>query len=365
MGPQVDTVVVGAGVVGLAIARAFAIRGDEVVVLEAESSYGHHASSRNSEVVHAGLYYPPGSLKARLCNAGRPLLLEYCRARDIGHRVLGKLIVATNEAQRDTLHAIEANAIESGGAPVHTIDATQVARREPSLRTCGALWSPQTAIVDSHAFMHSLSKDAQDHGAAFAWQRSATRIETISSGFRVHTKHESITTRRLINTAGHGARALALTLGQPHRASVPPCYFAKGSYARLRGPSPCTTLVYPVPEDASLGVHLTVDLDGNARFGPDQQWIDDFDYTPDPSRVDAFYEAIRRYWPALPDDALHIDYAGIRVKVQAPGTPAQDFVVRGPLEHGIEGLVELFGIESPGLTSSLALADLVLSHLSF
>ena len=359
MHAQVQTAVVGAGVVGLAIARAVALAGQDVVVLEAERTFGQHASSRNSEVIHAGLYYPPNSLKARLCNEGRPRLVAYCRHNDIDHRLVGKLIVATDPAERAVLERIEANARASGGGVLQWQDAAEVKRREPALSTAGALWSPETGIVDSHAFMLSLLRDAEAAGAMVAYESPAIALRRHPAGYRIDTTQGPLLAEHVVVAAGAGAQALAETLEDLEPRHVPRRYLAKGSYAKLRGPSPCSTLVYPVPASASLGIHLTLDLGGAARFGPDQQWVDDLDPAVDPTRIDAFYPAVRRYWPALPDGALEPDYAGIRVKVQAPGTPMTDFRIVGPGTHHLPGLVLLFGIESPGLTSALALGDAV------
>lgn len=358
-----QTVVVGAGVIGLAIAGALAREGREVVVLEAERTYGQHASSRNSEVVHAGLYYPPGSLKARLCNEGRPRLLDYCRARDVAHRVLGKLIVATADDERPVLDRIAENAAACGGGRLERLDAAEVRRREPALRTAGALWSPETGIVDSHGFMHALLRDAESDGAMVAYEAGARSLRRAPEGFVVRTAQGALLAEDVIVAAGAGSQTLVRGLEELDAAHVPTRYLAKGSYAKLRGPSPCSTLVYPTPATASLGVHLTLDLGGEARFGPDQEWVDTLDYAVDPSRLDAFYCAVRRYWPALPDGALTPDYAGVRVKLQAPGTPMADFAILGPGTHALPGLVLLYGIESPGLTSALALADEVVRVL--
>lgn len=357
MDDGVQTVVVGAGVVGLAIARALAMRGRDVVVVESETTYGQHASSRNSEVIHAGLYYPPNSLKARLCNAGRPRLIAYCRRHGVEHRLLGKLIVATTEAERAVLERIADNARTSGGGPLQWLDAAQVRGREPALRTVGALHSPQTGIVDSHALMRTLLRDAQSHGAMVAYAAGATAMHRAPQGFVLETPQGMIATTEVIVSAGAGAQALAGTLEDLAPHHLPQRELVKGSYAKLRGPSPCDTLVYPVPASASLGIHLTLDLGGAARFGPDQEWVEHIDYAVDPTRIDAFYPAVRCYWPDLPDGALEPDYAGIRVKLQGPGTPMADFGVLGPATHGLPGLVVLLGIESPGLTCALALAD--------
>lgn len=360
---RAQTVVVGAGVVGLAIARALARRGHDVVVLEAEDDYGLHASSRNSEVIHAGLYYPPGSLKARLCNAGRPQLVALCRDHGIEHRLLGKLIVATEPAVVAALERIAANAGACDSGPLQWLEAAEVQRREPALRTCGALWSPETGIVDSHGLMRTLLGDAQAHGAMLALETPAHSLRRHPRGFILRTPQGPLTAEQVIVSAGAGAQALAMTLEDLPPEFIPARYLAKGTYAKLRGPSPCKTLVYPVPDSASLGVHLTLDLGGAARFGPDQEWVEHADVAVDPARLAAFVPAVRRYWPGLPQDALMPDYAGIRVKTQAPGTPVADFTLLGPAAHGLRGLVLLFGIESPGLTSALALADEVALHL--
>jgi len=360
---RAQTVVVGAGVVGLAIARALARRGDDVVVLEAEDAYGQHASSRNSEVIHAGLHYPAGSLKARLCNAGRPQLIAFCRDHGIEHRLLGKLIVATEPAEVAALERIAANARECDGGPLHWLDAAAVQRREPALRTCGALWSPATGVLDSHGLMRTLLRDAQAHGAMLALKTPALSLRRLQDGFVLQTPQGPLAAEQVIVSAGAGAQALATTLEDLAPEFIPARYLAKGTYAKLCGPSPCNTLVYPVPDSASLGVHLTLDLGGAARFGPDQEWVEHADVAVDPSRLRAFVPAIRHYWPGLPDNALQPDYAGIRVKTQAPGTPMADFTILGPAAHGLRGLVLLYGIESPGLTSGLALADEVALHL--
>lgn len=360
---RAQTVVVGAGVVGLAVARALARRGHDVVVLEAEDAYGLHASSRNSEVIHAGLYYPPGSLKARLCNIGRPQLIAFCEEHGVEHRRLGKLIVATEAAEVEVLERIAVGAHACGGGTLQWLDAAQVRRTEPALRTCGALWSPETGVIDSHGLMRTLLRDAEAHGAQLALGTPAQSLRRAADGFVVQTPQGSLVAEHVVVSAGAGAHTLATTLEDLAPSLVPTRHLAKGTYAKLRGPSPCQTLVYPVPHSASLGVHLTLDLGGAARFGPDQEWVENLDINIDPARIDAFVPAIRRYWPDLPEDALEPDYAGIRVKIQAPGTPMADFALLGPRTHGLAGLVLLFGIESPGLTSALALAGEVALHL--
>lgn len=356
-----QTVVVGAGVVGLAVARELSAAGDEVVVIEAEASFGRHASSRNSEVIHAGIYYPPGSLKARCCIEGKALLYAFCDAHEVPHRRIGKLIVATDDDQLSTLRRLRDNAAASGMEQLQWLDEPELRAREPDVRAKAALFSPSTGIVDAHVLMQRYVAQAEANGTAFAWSTAVARIESVGDGFEVSTATETIRCRRLVNAAGHGAQPLAARTRGLDPTAVPELHLVKGNYFALRGRCGLRHLVYPTPSSASLGVHLTFDLQGRARFGPDQQWVDALDYEVDPARADAFYEAIRRYWPALADDALVPDYAGIRVKTAAEGM--QDFVVWGPAEHGVPNLVNLFGIESPGLTASLALAQHVATQL--
>jgi L-2-hydroxyglutarate oxidase LhgO len=357
-----DTVVVGAGILGVAIARAIARRGHEVVVLEAERAMGQHASSRNSEVVHAGLYYPPGTLRARLCVRGRHALRAYCEARGVPLRRFGKLVVATEPAHEATLLDIEARALENGVDDVTIIDAAAVRRLEPAVVARAALRSPSTSVVDSHRLLQSLWGDAQDAGAQLALQTPMLGASVRPAGFEVRTPEATVVCRRLVLTAGTATQALAAATDGFPAAAIPPRHLAKGSYFRLDA-RPFRGLVYPVPDTASLGIHVTLGLDGTVRFGPDQEWTDTIDYAVDPRRAPAFAAAIARYYPALDPDALRPDYAGVRSKVQGPGDPPADFVVQGPEQTGVDGLVALFGIESPGLTACLALAEAVADRL--
>jgi L-2-hydroxyglutarate oxidase LhgO len=360
---EVEAVVVGAGVIGLAVARALARAGTEVVVLEAERTFGAHSSSRNSEVIHAGLYYPAGSLKARLCVAGRRRLYAWCRARRVGHRQTGKLIVATAHDDPAVLDRILASAANNDVTDLRRLDRAEVRALEPDLDVAGALLSPSTGIVDSHGVMQALLADAEDRGAMVAWSTSLVSARPDDGGFVVTAGGDVVRCRILVNAAGLGAQAVAGAIEGMPADAIPTRYLAKGTYFSLRGRCPFSRLIYPVPATASLGVHLTLDLAGAARFGPDQEWVDTIDYAADERRGDAFYAAVRRYWPGLPDGALQADYAGIRAKVQAPGTAMADFVIAGPETHGLPGLVNLFGIESPGLTACLPLADEVLARL--
>jgi L-2-hydroxyglutarate oxidase LhgO len=361
-----DCVVIGAGVVGLAVARALARDGREVVIVEAADAIGTETSSRNSEVIHAGIYYPAGSLKARLCVAGRRQLYAYCRERGIAHQACGKLIVANGDDQVAQLARIEGHALANGVEELALIDGTTACALEPALRCDAALLSPVTGIIDSHGLMLALLGDAQDHGAMLALKSPVLRVEAVAGGFELHTggaEAMRVRTRLLINSAGLWAPALAARIGGLDPALVPTGHLCKGNYFTLIGRAPFSRLIYPVPEAAGLGVHLTLDLAGQGRFGPDVQWIDTLDYRVDPQRCAGFADAIRQYWPGLPDDALAPGYSGIRPKLGGPGAPASDFVIQSASAHGLPGLVNLFGIESPGLTSSLAIADEVLGRL--
>jgi len=366
MAEAVDCVVVGAGVIGLAVARALAMTGREVVVLESEDAIGTATSSRNSEVIHAGLYYPQDSLKARLCVQGRDRLYAYLAERGIEHERCGKLVVATDEAEVDALRALEDKARANGVDDVVWLNADEAGAMEPSLHCVAAVHSPSTGILDSHGYMLGLQGDAEAFGAAIAFLSPVIggRVDVDGIGLDVGgAEAMALHCRTVVNCAGLGAPALARSIeGMPAEA-VPPLHYAKGNYFQLSGRAPFSRLVYPVPGTASLGVHFTRDLGGQGRFGPDVEWIDSIDYTVDPDRARQFYAAIRRYWPDLADDALQPAYCGIRPKIQAPGEPPRDFVIQGPEVHGVRGLVNLFGIESPGLTASLAIADEVLSRL--
>jgi L-2-hydroxyglutarate oxidase LhgO len=365
MSEACDAVVIGAGVVGLAVARALALAGHEVVVLEAETAIGTGASSRNSEVIHAGLYYPTGSLKARLCVQGRRALYAYCAERGIGHQRCGKLIVATDNAQVAALDALHRQALANGVDDVVRLDAAQARAMEPALACVAALHSPDTGIVDSHGLMLALQGDAQAHGAVFAFASPVLGGHVAREGMVLDVggaEPMHLHARSVVNSAGLQAPALALQFAGLEPRHVPASHRCKGSYFALSGRSPFSRLVYPLHDAAGLGVHLTLDLAGQARFGPDTEWLPDdavLDYRVDPARARGFYDAIRRYWPALPDGALVPAYAGIRPKIAGSREPARDFIVSGPAEHGVPGLVNLFGIESPGLTAALAIGQAV------
>jgi len=362
---NLDAVVIGAGVVGLAVARALAQAGREVVILEAEDAIGTHTSSRNSEVIHAGIYYPKGSLKARSCVAGKELLYEYCVAHGVPHRRSGKLIVATSEKQIEELENIRKRAHASGVTDIVGMTRSQALALEPELACTAALYSPSTGIIDSHALMLAYLGDAEDRGAMLALKSELQKGEAVRDGFVLHVKGaDPIKTRTLVNSAGLRAPSVARRIEGFEERLVPRELYAKGNYYSLARRSPFSRLVYPVPEPGGLGVHVTLDLAGQARFGPDVEWVERIDYGVDPKRAERFYAAIRRYWPGLPDGALAPGYAGIRPKTAGPGEPAADFALLGPRAHGIPGLAHLFGIESPGLTSSLALAAMVLDELS-
>ena len=363
---QVDAVVAGAGVVGLAAARALAAAGHEVLVLEAADCIGSGTSSRNSEVIHAGIYYPAGSLKAKLCVEGRRALYEFCAERQVAHRQCGKLIVATEAAQLGQLDAIRARAHANGATEVTAISAAEVAEREPEVSCVGALWSPMTGIIDSHGLMLALRGEVEARGGALALKSPIVGGAIGEDGIRLEVGGDepcTLLARRFVNAAGLDAqRVVGLLAGFP-AARVPRQYLARGCYFTLAGRQPFRHLVYPVPEPGGLGVHVTLDLAGQARFGPDVEWIERPGYQVDPARAEKFYGAVRRYWPGLADGAIQPGYAGIRPKLSGPGEPDADFLVHGPAEHGVPGMVNFFGIESPGLTASLALARLALQLL--
>lgn len=367
MAADIDCVVLGAGVVGLAVARELALAGREVLVVEATEAIGTGTSSRNSEVIHAGIYYAPGSLKARLCVSGKEMLYTYCAERGIPHKRLGKLIVAATPEQSAKLQQIADQAARNGVTDLYRISGAEARELEPALVCDAALVSPSTGIIDSHALMLALQGDAENHGAqcVFHTEFSAGRI--LDSGeFHLEFKGDEameLTANCVINSTGLAAPMTARKLlGQPE-ALIPPAYFCKGNYFTLAGRSPFGRLIYPMPNEAGLGVHLTLDMGGQAKFGPDTEWVDREDYTLDARRADAFYEAVRSYWPALPDGALNPGYTGIRPKIVGPGSPAADFIIAGPSSHGIPQLVNLFGLESPALTACLAIAQTVKASL--
>jgi L-2-hydroxyglutarate oxidase LhgO len=364
---EVECVVVGAGVIGLAAARALALAGREVLVLERAGTIGFETSSRNSEVIHSGIYYPQGSLKAKTCVAGRNRLYAYCREHRVAHTRLGKIIVAAKEAELPALDKIAAAAHANGVDDVERLSATEVRLLEPQVRCVAALFSPSTGIIDSHGLMLAYQGEAEALGATVVLRTPVSGGRVRADGFELSTGGEEptlIRCRYLINAAGLYAPALAWAIDGVPRETIPPAYFCRGVYFTLSGKAPFHRLVYPVPPAGGLGVHITLDLAGQARFGPDVEWIGTIDYTVDPARAAGFYEAIRRYWPGLSDGALQPGYAGIRPKISAPSEPAADFLVQGPASHGVPGLVNLYGIESPGLTASLALADEVSVQLS-
>ena len=359
---SVDCVVIGAGVVGIAVARALAQVGREVLVLEAADAIGTETSSRNSEVIHAGIYYPQGSLMARLCVQGRHMLYAFCAEHGVEARRCGKLIVATSAAEAERLGAIRLRAEANGVDDMRLLGAAEAQALEPALHCTAALLSPSTGVVDSHAYMLALQGEAEAAGALFAFLSPVAGGAVTEAGVTLEVggaEPMALSCRLVVNAAGLHAPGLARRIqGMPSQL-VPQTYYAKGNYFTLAGRSPFSRLIYPVPVPGGLGVHLTIDLGGQARFGPDVEWVDRLDYTVDPRRADGFYEAVRRYWPALPDGALQPGYAGIRPKIVPPGAPAQDFVLQGPATHGVAGLVNLFGIESPGLTAAIAVGEMV------
>ncbi|MGH6704693.1 MAG: NAD(P)/FAD-dependent oxidoreductase [Bradyrhizobium sp.] len=357
---RVDCVVVGAGVIGLAVARKLAQAGREVIILEAAEAIGTVTSSRNSEVIHAGIYYPAGSLMARMCVAGKSALYDYCRDHGLPHRNCGKLIVATTPGESEKLQSIRAHAEANGVNDLQVLSGDAARELEPALNCDAALLSPSTGIIDSHAYMLALRGDAEAAGAVPAFntpllraKASEGRIELDAGGDAPMTLECSL----LVNAAGLAASAVARSIDGMPIELIPRAYLAKGNYFSCHARAPFSHLIYPVPEPGGLGVHLTLDMAGQARFGPDVEWVDAIDYAVDPARAERFYPAIRRYWPTLPDGALMPSYSGIRPKIVPPAVAVQDFLIQGPRDHGVEGLINLFGIESPGLTSSLAIAD--------
>lgn len=363
---QVQCVVIGAGVVGLAVARALALNGREVMVLEAESAIGTGISSRNSEVIHAGIYYPQNSLKARLCVQGKRQLYDYCLERGVAHQRCGKLLVATAPQEVQDLHSIMERAALNGVTDLEPLTAEQARAMEPELVCLAALYSPSTGIVDSHALMLSLQGDIENAGGLVALNSRLEYAECGSSSIVLGTSDGTqLEANTVVNAAGLHAPTLAGRFHGLDARHLPCAYFAKGNYFTLARRAPFSHLVYPVPQAAGLGVHLTLDLGGQAKFGPDVQWVESAeDLTVDPARGAAFYAEVRKYWPGLPDGALIAGYAGIRPKIHAPDQAACDFLIQGPLQHGVAGLVNLFGIESPGLTSALAIGDYVLGLCS-
>jgi L-2-hydroxyglutarate oxidase LhgO len=364
---RVDCVVIGAGVIGLAIARQLAMSGREVLILEAAGMIGTETSSRNSEVIHAGIYYPTGSLKARTCVAGKDRLYAYCAERGVPHARCGKLIVATSEAQKATLASIRAKASANGVDDLQWLEPDAVRALEPEVFCTAALLSPSTGIIDSHGLMLALLGDAEDQGAMLVFHAPVERGRIAEVGIELQiggAEPMALVARAVINSAGLHAPALARRLQGLDPELVPPSYLCKGNYFTLSGARPFRRLIYPVPEEAGLGVHVTLDLGGQVRFGPDVEWIDALDYDVDPARAAVFYDAVRQYYPGLKDGAIEPGYAGIRPKISPKGTQAADFVIQGPAIHGVPGLVNLFAIESPGLTACLVLAEEVENALN-
>lgn len=363
---SIDTVVIGAGVVGLAIARELARAGCEVLVLEAEESFGTQTSARNSEVIHAGIYYPAGSLKATLCVRGKELLYAYCAERGVAHRRIGKVLVAADESELPVL-AGYAKKAAANGVVLQPLSAAEVARMEPAVKAVAGLWSDTTGIIDSHGLMLALLGDAEAAGATLVTHTPVLGGRIVDGGFELRTggvEPMTLRCRRLVNAAGLGAQRVAASIEGMPAARVPPTYYCKGHYFTLSGRSPFSHLVYPMPDNAGLGIHVTLDLGGQCKFGPDVTgWPASPDYAFEDGLEEKFAQAIRRYWPDLPDGALQPGYTGIRPKVTGPTEAAGDFVIDGPQGHGVPGLVNLFGIESPGLTSSLAIAQDVAARL--
>ena len=364
---RVEAVVIGTGVVGLAVARELAMAGIEVIALEAADMIGTGTSSRNSEVIHAGIYYPKGSVKALTCVAGKHMLYDYCAEKGVPHRRCGKLIVATNEVQNNTLNDIKAKAAANGVDDLTWLSPEEVRAIEPEVACTGALLSPSTGIIDSHSLMLAFQGDAEDHGAFLAFNAALQRGRITGDGIEIEVggaEPMALKAAFLVNAAGLEAPDVARKLEGLNQALLPRTHYAKGNYYTLSGARPFKHLVYPVPEEGGLGVHVTIDLGGQVKFGPDVEWIDELNYDVDPGRADKFYEAIRSYYPGLKDGAIEPGYAGIRPKITAKGEPAADFVIQGPKDHGVPGLVNLFGIESPGLTASMAIAQSVLDGLA-
>ena len=365
---QVDCVVIGAGVIGLAVAREMALQGRETILLERESAFGTISSARNSEVIHAGIYYPKDSLKAKLCVQGNRLLYEYCRSHQVATQPYGKLIVASDDTQLNDLQAILYKAQHNLVPDIKMISGEQAKNLEPQLHCAAAILSSSTGIVDSHGYMLSLLGGFEDAGGMLAYQSPLISAKPVGSnaeqGFILEiggADEMQIQTRLLINCAGMSAPAIAKKIEGLASEQIPKAYFAKGNYFSLSGKSPFHHLIYPIPEPGGLGVHLTLDMGGQAKFGPDVEWLDieseeQIDYTVSTSRGDGFYEAVRRYWPGLKDGSLQPDYSGVRAKIVPPNVPAGDFCFNGPQDHGLQGLFNLYGFESPGLTSSLAIA---------
>ncbi|MCJ2188449.1 NAD(P)/FAD-dependent oxidoreductase [Novosphingobium beihaiensis] len=356
---EVGAIVVGAGVVGLAVSRALALAGHEVMILERERQFGTVTSSRNSGVIHAGLYYPEGSLKAQLCVEGRRLLYDFCERRGVPHRRCGKLIIAASEAEFPALDAVMARGGAAGVTDLVRLEPAEAQAIEPELVCAGAVHSPSTGIVDQHGLMLALLGEAEAHGAMLVCDAPVGTIAKDGARWTVEVGETRLAAPVLVNAAGLGAQALAQTIDALDPALVPPLFLAKGCYFSYAGKVPFSRLIYPVPGPASLGTHFTLDLGGQARFGPDIHWIDAIDYTVDPALKPGFLAEARRIWPGVEEERLQPAYAGVRPKLAGPGMATADFVLQGEEAHGLPGLINLFGIESPGLTASLAIAERV------
>ncbi len=358
-----DVVVIGAGVVGLAVGRELALRGRDVVILEANARFGEGASSRSSEVIHAGIYYPVGSLKSRLCVEGKVRLYDYCTARNVPHKNIGKLIVATNDIEAATLPDLIALGAENGVHDLELISGADAMAREPALFATSAVWSPSTGIVDSHTLMLALLGDAENAGAHLVTQAEVLSGEIRSDHTAIVVAQPSglfgIRAKQVINASGLQAQSVVSSIEGVPQAHIPARTMSKGQYFALTGKSPFGTLIYPTPHSAALGIHLTIDTGGQARFGPDHQWVDEENYDVDPGAIDEVFETARRYYPGLRREKLHADYAGIRCKIQKPDEPLQDWCIKGPEDMSVQGHVHMFGMESPALTSCLALGTYV------
>jgi L-2-hydroxyglutarate oxidase LhgO len=362
-----QVLVIGAGVIGLAVARAAALAGHDVIVAEAADGIGTGISSRNSEVIHAGMYYPTGSRRARFCPRGNRMLYEFCEAHGVAHRRCGKLIVATTETERVRVEAIHAQGIVNGVDGLELIGGNAARDMEPELSCVAALMSPTTGVIDGHGYMLALQGDLEAHGGAIAFQTPVESMTLTPQGWRVRfggTEAGQFEVDAVVNCAGLSAQNVARSIEGYPVERIPKQFLAKGNYFAFAGRPAFTRLIYPTPVDGGLGVHVTLDLAGRMRFGPDVAWIDHENYEVDPARAESFYARIRSYWPGLPDGSLVPDYAGVRPKLTGPGEPAADFMIEGPGDHGMRGLVNLFGIESPGLTCSLPLADEIKAYLA-
>jgi L-2-hydroxyglutarate oxidase LhgO len=363
---QVDAVVVGAGAVGLAIGRALALRGREALVLESEPRFGSHTSSRNSEVIHAGLYYAPGSLKARLCVSGKQMLYRYCAEHAVPHRNCGKLIVAARHEDEEKLTAIRARGEQCGVVDLRLLSRAEACRLEPALEAHAALLSPSTGIVDSHLLMQAFIADIERCGGSVVYRSPVGGVRIDGEGFEIDVLTDPpvrLHSRSFVNAAGLWASDVARAIRGLDPESIPATHYAKGHYFTLTTRCPFSRLIYPVPEPHGLGIHLTLDLAGQARFGPDVMWIEEIDYRFQAQNASHFYDSIRRYWPALPDSALASGYTGIRPKLTDANGGTMDFRIDTERAHGVRGLTNLYGIESPGLTAALAIAEIVADSL--